>query len=103
MGGWPRRDDTKRRRPQATTWLYGETGDDDCRALDPRLHEKLYGIPDEKHDRAWKLVHKAVADKADGTFVKNTAEHIARPVHETSSSKTDSTTRGSAPKTGGGR
>ena len=43
-----------------------------------------------------------MADEAVGTFVKETAEHKARPVLETSSSRTAFAARGSAPETEGG-
>lgn len=59
-------------------------------ALDSRLHEKLYGIPDEQDDRVGNLVHSAVAYEAVGTFMKETAEYKARSVLETSSSTTAS-------------
>ena len=42
---------------------------------------------------------KAVADEAVGIFVKKTADHTAQPILETSSWRTASAARGSAPVT----
>jgi len=52
--------------------------------------------------RVWKLVQNAIADEAICTYVKENTEHTARPVVETSTSRTASAARGSASKTKGG-